>query len=102
MNKQDADKIIASYVKKLFGFAMSRLSKIDEAEELVAIWGEQTLRMKYGGKAGSLIATGAEEQAAGGTILASIMPKCISGLIISFRKPQQTPKATPACLKMVI
>ena len=51
MNKQDADKNIASYVKKLFGFAMSRLSKIDEAEELVAIWGEQTLRMKYGGKA---------------------------------------------------
>lgn len=36
MNKQNADKIIASYVKKLFGFAMSRLSKIDEAEELAA------------------------------------------------------------------
>ena len=36
MNKQDADKIIVSYVKKLFGFAMSRLSKIDEAEELAA------------------------------------------------------------------
>ena len=36
MNKQDADKIISSYVKKLFGFAMSRLSKIDEAEELAA------------------------------------------------------------------
>lgn len=36
MNKQDADEIIASYVKKLFGFAMSKLSKIDEAEELAA------------------------------------------------------------------
>lgn len=36
MNKQDADRIISSYVKKLFGFAMSRLSKIDEAEELAA------------------------------------------------------------------
>lgn len=36
MNKQDADIIIASYVKRLFGFAMSRLSKIDEAEELAA------------------------------------------------------------------
>lgn len=36
MNKHDADKIISSYVKKLFGFAMSRLSKIDEAEELAA------------------------------------------------------------------
>ncbi|MGN1160430.1 MAG: RNA polymerase sigma factor [Lachnospiraceae bacterium] len=36
MNKQDADIIIASYVKRLFGFAMSRLSKIDEAEELTA------------------------------------------------------------------
>lgn len=36
MNKQNADRIISSYVKKLFGFAMSRLSKIDEAEELAA------------------------------------------------------------------
>jgi len=36
MKKQNADIIIASYVKKLFGFAMSRLSKIDEAEELAA------------------------------------------------------------------
>ena len=36
MNKYDADKIISSYVKKLFGFAMSKLSKIDEAEELAA------------------------------------------------------------------
>ncbi len=36
MNKQDADKITASYIKKLFGFAISRLSKIDEAEELAA------------------------------------------------------------------
>lgn len=36
MNKQDADKIITSYVKKLFGFAMSKLSKIDKAEELAA------------------------------------------------------------------
>lgn len=36
MNKHDADKIISEYVKKLFGFAMSRLSKIDEAEELAA------------------------------------------------------------------
>lgn len=36
MNKHDADKIISSYIKKLFGFAVSRLSKIDEAEELAA------------------------------------------------------------------
>ena len=36
MNKYDADKIISLYVKKLFGFAMSKLSKIDEAEELAA------------------------------------------------------------------
>ncbi|MBQ7784098.1 MAG: RNA polymerase sigma factor [Oscillospiraceae bacterium] len=36
MNKHTADVIIASYVKKLFGFAMSKLSKIDEAEELAA------------------------------------------------------------------
>ncbi len=36
MNKHDADKMISSYIKKLFGFAMSRLSKIDEAEELAA------------------------------------------------------------------
>lgn len=36
MKKQDADKLISAYIKKLFGFAMSRLSKIDEAEELAA------------------------------------------------------------------
>ena len=36
MKKQEADKLISSYIKKLFGFAMSRLSKIDEAEELAA------------------------------------------------------------------
>lgn len=36
MNKQEANKIIAVYVKKLFGFAMSKLSKIDEAEKLAA------------------------------------------------------------------
>ncbi len=36
MNKQGADKIISEYVKKLFGFSVSRLSRIDEAEELVA------------------------------------------------------------------
>ncbi len=36
MNKQNADKVISEYVKKLFGFAMSGLSKIDEAEELAA------------------------------------------------------------------
>lgn len=36
MIKQDADILIASYVKKLFGFAMSKLSSIDQAEELAA------------------------------------------------------------------
>lgn len=36
MNKNNADKIISEYVKKLFGFSMLRLSKIDEAEELAA------------------------------------------------------------------
>ena len=36
MKKQEADKLISSYIKKLFGFAMSRLSKIDEAEDLTA------------------------------------------------------------------
>lgn len=36
MNKCDADKIIGIYVKKLFGFAVSKLSKIEEAEELAA------------------------------------------------------------------
>ena len=36
MKKQEADKLISSYIKKLFGFAMLRLSKIDEAEELAA------------------------------------------------------------------
>ena len=34
MNKTDADRIIESYVKKLFGFAMSKLSNYSEAEEL--------------------------------------------------------------------
>ena len=37
MNKCDADKIIGIYVKKLFGFAVSKLSKIDEAEELAEL-----------------------------------------------------------------
>ena len=36
MKKQEADKLISSYIKKLFGFAMSRLSSIDKAEELAA------------------------------------------------------------------
>ncbi len=36
MNKHDADAVISSYVRKLFGFAMSKLSSIDEAEELAA------------------------------------------------------------------
>lgn len=36
MDKQDVDKIIAVYVKKLFDFTMSKLSKIDQAEELAA------------------------------------------------------------------
>ncbi|MCM1334606.1 MAG: sigma-70 family RNA polymerase sigma factor [Bacteroides sp.] len=34
MEKAEADKIIGGYVKKLYGFALSRLHKIDEAEEL--------------------------------------------------------------------
>lgn len=34
MKKQEADKLISSCIKKLFDFAMSRLSKIDEAEEI--------------------------------------------------------------------
>lgn len=34
MEKKEADQIIGVYVKKLFGFALSRLNKIDEAEEL--------------------------------------------------------------------
>lgn len=34
MKKTDADRIIESYVKKLFGFAMSKLSNYSEAEEL--------------------------------------------------------------------
>ncbi len=36
MNKSDADKIISSYVRRLFGFAVSKLSSIEEAEELAA------------------------------------------------------------------
>lgn len=36
MEKKEADKIIGGYVKKLFGFARSRLNSIDEAEELSA------------------------------------------------------------------
>ena len=36
MNKTDADRIITDYVRKLFGFAMSKLSSISEAEELAA------------------------------------------------------------------
>lgn len=36
MDKQKADELIFSYIRKIFGFAMSRLSKIDEAEELAA------------------------------------------------------------------
>ena len=34
MDKCEADRIIESYVKKLFGFAVSKLSDIHEAEEL--------------------------------------------------------------------
>lgn len=36
MDKKKADELIFSYIRKIFGFAMSRLSKIDEAEELAA------------------------------------------------------------------
>lgn len=36
MDKQKADELIFSYVRKIFGFAVSKLSKIDEAEELAA------------------------------------------------------------------
>ena len=36
MDKQKADELIFSYVRKIFGFAMSKLSKTDEAEELAA------------------------------------------------------------------
>ncbi len=36
MKKSDADILISEYIKKLFGFSMSKLSKIDEAEELAA------------------------------------------------------------------
>ena len=36
MDKKKADELIFSYVRKIFGFAMSRLSKIDEAEELAS------------------------------------------------------------------
>ena len=34
MDKQKADDIIFSYIRKIFGFAMSKLSKIDKAEKL--------------------------------------------------------------------
>jgi len=34
MEKQEADKLIAAYIRRLFGFAVSRLSDINEAEEL--------------------------------------------------------------------
>ena len=36
MDKQKADELIFSYIRKIFGFAMSKLSKIDEAEELAS------------------------------------------------------------------
>ena len=36
MNKQKADELIFSYVRKIFRFAVSKLPKIDEAEELAA------------------------------------------------------------------
>lgn len=36
MDKHKADELIFTYIRKIFGFAMSRLSKIDEAEELAA------------------------------------------------------------------
>ena len=36
MDKKKADELIFSYIRKIFGFAMSRLSKIDEAEELAS------------------------------------------------------------------
>lgn len=36
MDKQKADELIFSYIRKIFGFAMLKLSKIDEAEELAA------------------------------------------------------------------
>lgn len=34
MEKKEADRIIGGYVNKLFGFALSRLNNIDEAQEL--------------------------------------------------------------------
>ncbi len=36
MNKNDADRLISGYVRKLFGFARQRLSDIAEAEEFAA------------------------------------------------------------------
>ena len=36
MNKQRADELIFSYIRKIFGFAVSKLSRLDEAEELAA------------------------------------------------------------------
>lgn len=36
MDKYVVDKIISSYIRKLFGFAMSKLSQINEAEELAS------------------------------------------------------------------
>ncbi len=36
MNKNDADRAITDYVKKIFGFARSKLNSINEAEELAS------------------------------------------------------------------
>ena len=36
MDKQSADKIITEYYKKLYGFALSKISNIDKAEELAS------------------------------------------------------------------
>lgn len=36
MNKQKADELIFSYIRKIFGFAVSKLSRLDEAEKLAA------------------------------------------------------------------
>ncbi len=36
MKKQDADRIITEYYKKLYGFALSKISNIDKAEELAS------------------------------------------------------------------
>ena len=34
MKKQDADRLIEGYIRKLYGFAVSKCGNIDEAEEL--------------------------------------------------------------------